>query len=1071
MSSWETEKSKSRGVSDSLRKRAEKRIVEQIASDVWVVEGSKKLSDAYPDYTVTMSGGAPKYECTCYQHGRGDTRRKRMCSHVLAVILYRKNPHQEWVESEPDLEPAGEGPVKLGSGPSPAGGGIVQHPEQFMVGEDSCIVPTPRDDEAAAGGDGTSESRFLSVSAGTLNQIALDPQHKALGKPPLPDKFTEFRDNQWQAILDILEHLESGKKVVMLSAPTGVGKSLIGEVVRRLVPGRKVYTCTTKSLQDQVVRDFPYAKVIKGRANYPTQTRRDLTADDCTATAKNGYECEFCDKIGDCPYRIAKDAAAIAELPVLNIAYYLSETSNYGNSDFINRDLVIIDEADTLENQLMSNIEVVIGPYLRKQIGVYSLPKKTVPGDWVQWLERETMPGMKMRYKRLKAESRTLMGTDPAKARQTKKLGRLFDRIKPLIANSGNGTRPLENGWVMTGYEGSKDSDATIRFKPIKVNEHAHNALWSRGGQFLLMSATLISPAQMAEDLGLEEDDWAVVSLESTFPVENRPVFIQDVGAVTHKTKATTYPKIVKALDGIAKDNPGVRILVHTVSYALTKHITDNIITSRAMTYKNAKDRERVLAEFLSTDDAILLAPSFDRGIDLPEEDCEIIVIAKCVDEDTMIATPFGLKRHDEVDVGDIVYGLTPEGEMIEQPVERMFVDNYSGLMLKANGQSLDMLVTPDHRVLTRVTQPKYKNFGGFEYLKASDPRLSNTAYSIPVQPDSWNGIHTDETDVGPTLDIDDGYILAPNPMPSKLLFRLLGWYVAEGYSFGQIGAGKAVVICQNSSDGLNEITDLCDDIGLHYRVTGGRKVVIRGPQFHRFVQKHLPGKAKTKRISQWVRSHSSELLNEFLEGAMAGDGTWRTGGGGAYYTASPGLVEDISDIAIKVGYAPVRRIGKPSPGSFKTDATQYIVSLHKTKNRKLDGRYVSNVDYSGVVWCPTVPTGNFLACRNGSYFFTGNCPYPYLGDKQISARLYARGGQSWYAVQTIRSIVQMTGRGMRSKDDWCDSIILDSSFKRLFRDNKTLFPKWWKESLVLSMTDPKYRPLIKAAKDRKAER
>ena len=552
------------------------------------------------------------------------------------------------------------------------------------------------------------------------------------GQPPIPDKFAEFRPNQWEAIVDITEHLEAGKKVVMLSAPTGSGKTIIGEASRRLWPGSRVYTCTTKSLQDQIQRDFEYAETIKGRANYRTEFRRDLTCDDCTATPSNGMECEWCSDVKVCPYRLQKEKASMAPLPILNVAYYLNETATKRSSNFINRDLVIIDEADTIEEQLMGYVEVVIGARLRNSLGVYSLPKKTVPRDWVRWLDNEIMPAIVQRQSELRVQARTLLGVDTQKMRQVKSLERLRGKIRDITRTDWTGEAQITEGWVMTGYEGSNDSDATVRFKPIKVDEYAREVLWNRGHQFLLMSATLISPEQMAEDLGLEEDEWAVVHLESTFPVENRPVFIENVTPVTNKTKDEAWPKLADSIGNILDENPGVRVLVHTVSYALTKYLQDTVISesrdsTSIMSYRNAQERERVLEEFLEVDDAVLLAPSFERGIDLPEEDCQVIIIAKI--------------------------------------------------------------------------------------------------------------------------------------------------------------------------------------------------------------------------------------------------------------------------------------------------------------------------------------------------------PYPYLGDKQISARLRSKGGQSWYNVQTIRAIAQMTGRGMRSADDWCDTYILDSQFRRLYMDSKRLFPKWWRDALVLSRTDPKYKPLIKAARKRREKR
>jgi Rad3-related DNA helicase len=57
--------------------------------------------------------------------------------------------------------------------------------------------------------------------------------------------------------------------------------------------------------------------------------------------------------------------------------------------------------------------------------------------------------------------------------------------------------------------------------------------------------------------------------------------------------------------------------------------------------------------------------------------------------------------------------------------------------------------------------------------------------------------------------------------------------------------------------------------------------------------------------------------------------------------------------------------------------------------------------------------------------------------------------GRTWYAVQTIRDIVQMTGRAVRHEDDWAVTYIFDRSFgKNLWSKWKRLFPEWWREAV-----------------------
>ena len=75
--------------------------------------------------------------------------------------------------------------------------------------------------------------------------------------------------------------------------------------------------------------------------------------------------------------------------------------------------------------------------------------------------------------------------------------------------------------------------------------------------------------------------------------------------------------------------------------------------------------------------------------------------------------------------------------------------------------------------------------------------------------------------------------------------------------------------------------------------------------------------------------------------------------------------------------------------------------------------------------------------------------PFASLGDKQVARRLYSKDGQLWYSVSTVRTLVQMTGRAMRSSDDWCTTYILDRQFvENVWKKSKRLLPKWWSDAL-----------------------
>ncbi len=102
------------------------------------------------------------------------------------------------------------------------------------------------------------------------------------------------------------------------------------------------------------------------------------------------------------------------------------------------------------------------------------------------------------------------------------------------------------------------------------------------------------------------------------------------------------------------------------------------------------------------------------------------------------------------------------------------------------------------------------------------------------------------------------------------------------------------------------------------------------------------------------------------------------------------------------------------------------------------------------VLLAPSLSRGISLEDDKCEVVIIAKVPYPYLGDKQIQARLYSQGGQAWYNIHTIREIVQMAGRGMRSKSDHCTTYILDGSFIELWRKTKMFFPPWFRESVEI---------------------
>lgn len=448
----------------------------------------------------------------------------------------------------------------------------------------------------------------------------------------LPLKFRDWRDQQEETIERIAT---SSKKLFLLDSPTGTGKSIMSVAAGKISSKKTLYLCTTKNLQNQLATDFPNAVVLKGRGNYvcakfPNDFPR-ISAAECTKLPKQ-RKCDICKyprqkelncfllpkdepcPCGqDCEYTQTKKSAISASLAVLNTHLFLVEANFIGG--FSGFPFVVLDEADTLESTLLSFVEVSI---TKRQIDKLELElpeKKTVASSWVDWINNDALPVIEQRLADLKLSSWALDNV-----KETNMLTGLRGKFRFAAKEIPNGNwvfMPEEDRWT---------------FKPVFVSKYAEDNLWKHGDRFLAMSATLINPYQFCRNLGVDVNDTEVITLDSPFPPENRPVYYVPVANMTHKLGKDEWDKIVSAIDNILNANPDKKVLVHTVSYVLALHIIQNSKygASRMIMHKNAMTRNEVLKEFENSGQPlVLLSPSMDRGVDLPGEKCDIIVIAK----------------------------------------------------------------------------------------------------------------------------------------------------------------------------------------------------------------------------------------------------------------------------------------------------------------------------------------------------------------------------------------------------------------------------------------------------------
>lgn len=138
-------------------------------------------------------------------------------------------------------------------------------------------------------------------------------------------------------------------------------------------------------------------------------------------------------------------------------------------------------------------------------------------------------------------------------------------------------------------------------------------------------------------------------------------------------------------------------------------------------------------------------------------------------------------------------------------------------------------------------------------------------------------------------------------------------------------------------------------------------------------------------------------------------------------------------------------------------------VILNKLKNTKNGDRLLMprgndrqdildifyNTNEPLVLISPSLTEGLDLKDDLSRFCLICKVPYASLADQWVKER--AAKDNIWYMTSTAQTLIQMTGRSIRSADDYCDTYILDSNFEDFAKKSYNIFPEWWKESVIIN--------------------
>ena len=325
-----------------------------------------------------------------------------------------------------------------------------------------------------------------------------------------------------------------------------------------------------------------------------------------------------------------------------------------------------------------------------------------------------------------------------------------------------------------------------------------------------------------------------------------------------------------------------------------------------------------------------------------------------CFDRETEILTRSGFIPFESLKNGVEVGTLNLSTNEIEyQFPTKVTRDFYSGDMVRINGAtSIDLLVTPNHRLYaSRQTRGHFRMQTAEELLNSKCNKLFTKDAGVNNKPE---------------YDIDDETL------------KLVGWYLTDA-SF----RGNTIVFLQRKSN-YKKITDLLDCKGIPYKLyekDSSRITHICGKELKKVPENQMVISIKASEINylvpnryklpDWLYNLSKRQVDILLSVLIDADGSTYTQNRKALVLyGTYDFVDQVQRLLLHSGYRATIRCYRGK--DWKLNITERVESCsYKFKN------HINTQEYTGPIYCATVPNDTLIVRRNGKISITGNSrPY-----------------------------------------------------------------------------------------------
>jgi Rad3-related DNA helicase len=185
------------------------------------------------------------------------------------------------------------------------------------------------------------------------------------------------------------------------------------------------------------------------------------------------------------------------------------------------------------------------------------------------------------------------------------------------------------NNWVLEPYYNEKLKQKELSLEPIWAYDYLDKYVFSNYDMVILMSGTILDKNLFCQLNGLDVEKAVYYSIESPFPVKNRPIYYMPLGKMSYKSKEETFKNYVPFIKKILNKYPDKKGIIHSNSFELASWISRDVKDPR-LVYHDSSNKDLVLQEHYATDKpTVIVSPSMDTGVSFDDDRARFQVIAK----------------------------------------------------------------------------------------------------------------------------------------------------------------------------------------------------------------------------------------------------------------------------------------------------------------------------------------------------------------------------------------------------------------------------------------------------------